>query len=199
MMTRVFIPRDALITCWTAPFGVLFFQPCFSLPRLNASQWFSGVFPSFRTSLPQSLISFTALVQLSALITELETFLFQTSQYSTFSTILPNLFFSTETSSAFDLFLRCSGLFRNAVQKFPAISRSAIDEASSTIDAAPADEIHFYQWSPLVLQMHIPVNMELACSDDKTLPLCVHWLQTDTEACLLVKSGISTQAGNSNC
>ena len=169
-MTRVFIPRDALVTCWTAPFGVLFFQPCFSLPRLNASQWFSSVLSSFRTSFPQSLISFTALVQLSALIAELEAFLFQASPYSTCSTILPNLFFSTETSSALNLFLRCSGLFRNAVQKFSAISGSAIDEASSAIDAASADEIHFCQWSPLFLQTHILVNMWLACSEDKTLP-----------------------------
>jgi hypothetical protein len=75
----------------------------------------------------------------------LEAFLLQAGSDSAFSAVLPNLFFRTQASSAFNLILRRFGQFRNVVQKFSPVSGSAIDEAGSTVYAAFADEIHLSQ------------------------------------------------------
>jgi hypothetical protein len=83
----------------------------------------------------------------------LEAFLLQAGSDFTFSAVLPNLFFRTQTSSAFNLFLRRSSQFRNVIKKFSAISGSAIDEAGSTIDAASTDEIHLHSLPTEIIRL----------------------------------------------
>jgi hypothetical protein len=145
MMTRLFIPRNALITRWTAPLGILLPQPRFTVPRLNAPQRLPGVFSPFRTTLPQSLVSFTVLCKLRTLIAELQTLLFQASPKITPSTIPPKILLRTQTPTAPNLLLRRLSQTRNIIQKLPTVPRSTIDETSPTINATSTHETHLTQ------------------------------------------------------